>query len=824
MFYTIDKYQQDVLRLTNSLVIKIIDVAIAMNKGVIASGYTVSDNPLEWKYYLNISGQKHITNNDVQLIVIETGMLESLTPELLNNYSYTKTELLKQENYYEELMSKYPSDTLYIKGCITPCDINKAITADDGSILSYDDTLVEPSEYRLIADLEKVIKAFLKRWHVTAYTLIDELYLPTILGVLFSYIPNQITNIRISKIKTNEVHSFFLEHFFRSNSDLWDDVQVLKKKTIYWLYQNLPYLQKHIGKQETLDLIIDKIFNNNNTGVGTYNLILPDPVLNKENEDNVNVTSFDNQEIVATSLPLNTSYTIDTIETKTLEEFVILEETGLEDVKPVKDSNILTYDVDHIKNLLTNQRHNTVRTKALTVGIVKLFEANGLDIIGLILDHWCYAVKNDMYDGMVDYSEPNTIIMDSGTVVDFIEPNSNQYFTITPKIGLLFLIKQLLYITGNKDLKLDKITFTNVSSTDLTRYDTIVNNSYKDGYSTYALEAIKSILPKPIEKMKTVNSFNTYLTDIINYYRTVWTIDSNTENSLVSSNIKNVVGKMLASDELSLLYNNESLTIDELLGKYNKQYIITDNFDLYQSMTVLIKSFTGLDIDPYLKIRNRLTSLTNILNKLTSYTIQVINPDVNKENISLYYNNINSIHAIKGLVAVLESDLIQLEQNYVFINAVANDFRDILTSMTFSYNPRVGSCEKPISGFAEIETSSALDFIVKDIRPKFTVTIQDEILCDIKDMEHKDKFLIGLSGDIIPLEKEQAMITTVASSPKDVIRGVYNKLTNVIAKEATEAVVGSVEMDTEEQELSIVVNSPKITIDISDENDFIVSE
>ena len=48
--------------------------------------------------------------------------------------------------YYYNLLNKYPNQEFLIKGILYPCDINKAIEAEDGEILSYQSDLVEEQE------------------------------------------------------------------------------------------------------------------------------------------------------------------------------------------------------------------------------------------------------------------------------------------------------------------------------------------------------------------------------------------------------------------------------------------------------------------------------------------------------------------------------------------------------------------------------------------------------------------------------------------------------------------------------------------------------
>ena len=151
--FTIENYIKNSISFSKSLIIKFKDVAIAVNKGLEIQGIPTSKDEREWKYYLNISGRRHISNKDVIIPVIETGKEEILSKELLDNNPYTRKELKKLDQYYTDLIERYPEEELFIKGCIFPVDIDKAIKAEDGTILDYDDSFVESNEYNLIREI-----------------------------------------------------------------------------------------------------------------------------------------------------------------------------------------------------------------------------------------------------------------------------------------------------------------------------------------------------------------------------------------------------------------------------------------------------------------------------------------------------------------------------------------------------------------------------------------------------------------------------------------------------------------------------------------------
>ena len=71
--FTIETYIKKSISFSKSLIIKFKDVAIAVNKGLEIQGIPPPKDEREWKYYLNISGRRHISNKYVIIPLIETG-------------------------------------------------------------------------------------------------------------------------------------------------------------------------------------------------------------------------------------------------------------------------------------------------------------------------------------------------------------------------------------------------------------------------------------------------------------------------------------------------------------------------------------------------------------------------------------------------------------------------------------------------------------------------------------------------------------------------------------------------------------------------------
>jgi hypothetical protein len=752
--YLLDKYFKDISILSNSLIVKFTDVAIAMNKGIyLSTGVSPSEDRTQWKYYLNLAGEKHITNSDVKIILRETSEEVSLTKDILASNEFTLTELLKNETYYNELINSYPNDILYIHGCMYPVDIEKAIAAKDGTILNYNKSYVEENEYSLIKELEIYIKSFISRYHVNAYTLTDELYLPSMLAVLYSSIPDKIQNIRLNKLNTNEVHSFHLEHFFRSRFDLWNDIQVLKPATRFWLYRNLEYILKHIGKESTFKLILTKIFEENNIGVGEYKLRVPDVDLVYGHDSNVMLSSYVKDEVMFMTKALNNKYILDRNTEVDTETVVNLELTKLTDLTP---SNLLSkndYITKNVKEILSDLNYDNQKSKILDLNTNKLFKSNGVDIYLLIIDYWMYSIKYNKYDALIEYSDPNvdgsinSNEQNPQSIVNFTDPNTNQHFKVTPKIGFLMLIKLLLNITGNENIKMTKVSYTTIISSDASKIDKARSVMYDDKYSDDMIDIMKKHLPASMYNLNKPEEFSTFMENIINYYKLIWVLDSNSENTIVSSNIKYVFNNILEADDYIISPDGNEYTIDEILAKNNIYYELNDGFDLSLSVKGIIKAFTNYTVDEYDSIEKAITSYSNILNKLTSYTTQVVTSSDDESSSFVYYNNINNLRTKNGLIKVMDASLTPLEQEYVFMKGMANDFKDIISHFQVEHESSVTKCIPPITGLASISYFKN-DISAEIFKPHSAINLENELVCDILPIEMIDHFLLGVTGKI----------------------------------------------------------------------------
>lgn len=820
--YTYEKYTNDNLLLSNSIVVKMLDVALAINDGLTIKYETLpSEDKREWKYFLNISGQRHFDNTDVYVTVIETNEERLLTLQLLEEYPYTKNELLKNGYYYNTLLEKYPDELLYIHGCMYPVDINKAIEAKDGTILAYNKTLVQHNEYTLIKQLQTHIKSFFNRWYITGYYIVEELYIASFLTTLYATLPNKIANIRLDNINTSEVHMFHLEHYFRSRLNLWDDIKKLKYETIFWLYVNLEHLIKNVGKQTTLDKIVHKIFEENGIGIG-------ETIIRIESGKDLDIANpykdtFTSGTIVLQNEALNSKYTLNEDSISTVEGLVLKEIDSIEEInvhnKIERDKSI----VRDVENKLSYLTRDNIKTKTLDINNTKLFNANKVDIFKFIIDYWITAVKHNYYSTILEYDSNSVYDEDDILpIINFIEPNTNNLYLITPKEGLLILIKLLMVVTKQPlDTKLTKLTTDTVLHKNRNRMLEINNQLFQDGYTSKMVAELYDIYPTIEVFSKNPDEFNRYLTDIIEYYKYTWVLDANSENMIVSANLKELHRRLCVNEDYYLTDDSNGKTIDELLLEHEITYNVNNTYDVFKSLDSLVMSFTGISLDSYKSIKENIKSYVNILNKLTSYTLQTIPTGAAVDlPISLYYNNTNVLKSKKGVATVLDANLTPLEDgSKTRLFCLANNFTErYRIDIIENPNVSVATFNKIVEGAGYINTN----VYRPNHEPVMIVDVMDEFIYDILNVNDPDIFILDVFGKFTPYELNNARLVSDGVENLDnlAISWVQHINPNVVSEQPRSG-VGYVNdnLYTIENETSIIEVSDEFVCDYLDNND-----
>ena len=602
---TYEDYKKSIHLFTNTLFIKLTDIGVSTNlylKEATGIDYNNNDEST-WKYFLNMAGIKHSTNSNVYINTRETGELVELTKDLLLSHSNTRRELFKQSDYYNQLVATYPTETLYIHGCMYGLELEKVLSAKDGDILAYNRNFIEDQEYNLITELQQFIKAFISRWRMSFFTT-DDLYVAGLVGVLYANIVPRIHSIRIGAAGTATAHSFHMEMFFKSNLDLWDDVSVLNKESLYWLYANFKNLLRQAGRNNTLSKIAKNIFDSNNIGLGEYIL-----QVNTPKRDVLDFRSgYTRREPVFKTSAINKTYEFRDGDSFTMTDIITKEIAVTKNLL----KNLESYEIDSVVNSTIEYLSNSVaydqKTKILDVAIPEVVMLHGVDPIMYIIHKLIYNIATNRYV----------------TKITYIEPNTKEMYDITPKQGLVLLLKFMLSLTDSENDTISNIQWVhNVNEvSDPILLDDITYAMFGKYQSKPLIDYIVSKVPVEMSKYYDVAEYKNYMIKQFDLLRYIWLSISNANNIIVSANINLAFERMLKKGEYVL--SEQPKRIDDILIENKLTFTTDSNFDIYSSIRELLIAMTGLDIDFYSKAEERRTKFKNILRKLTSYAVQVV--------------------------------------------------------------------------------------------------------------------------------------------------------------------------------------------------------
>jgi hypothetical protein len=122
-------------------------------------------------------------------------------------------------------------------------------------------------------NLEKWIKNYLARWLVKDYIVYNDRYLVTVLGDIYSKLPGKIMQIRLNYCHTDYVHSYHIKQFLDSNLYLGKYVPYMSRRTMMFLYRNIRWILRNVGKKHVFDLLVDRILTEQNIPLTEHHLI-----------------------------------------------------------------------------------------------------------------------------------------------------------------------------------------------------------------------------------------------------------------------------------------------------------------------------------------------------------------------------------------------------------------------------------------------------------------------------------------------------------------------------------------------------------------------
>ena len=619
----IRSYYQANLDLTKTITIKSSRSALQQNKALVeqfGSSAVDQNNPLSWKYYLNIAGEYHSTDQNMVITSLDTLQPISFTKSNLDANPNTKEQYQFGTRYYRTLVSQYPDQEDLIMGILMPCDIETAIDAEDDTILSYYKALVEDNENSLIHDLEKAIKRHSHRWYVDAFMIHESYALMSFYAILYQFMFTKLMNLREARRNTYEAHSFHVRMFLKGYMGLDQYYPQMTRQQAMYLYRNLPRLVKKIGLESQFQELIDKLLTPRNISVIGYDVRQTTELL-----DDYTINS------IIKAVPLNEIPASTDNETITPEQLFEKESKVLKGTQEFFDANQTS-----VKNRLLHQSHFQLQTKDVVVLTPVGGNLYSLNLEDFALTHWAHMSASGLYDANVSFVNPRNGITQTLTALQafiYFYYLSLTYITeslptdlvgsVSPEdLAQLQSLQQLLI--PNKVTLIPKY-LAHRHVTTQTPFTTntllsIVRLIDRTKMTATAQDLIASRIP--MIPVATPALFAELCSDMYKAYIEQHTTANLSEGILEKGYGRNMVYKMYQDTLISLAPDGS--TISDFLASNNlDSYEVAQNFS-QELLTNLFEAATGSALNITRTRRSVTKAMIGIMRSLTSYNIQFV--------------------------------------------------------------------------------------------------------------------------------------------------------------------------------------------------------
>lgn len=450
-------YRADVMKMAETIVIKHHAVSVAINNGLYDSGYGGTHDPSDlttWKYYQNLAGEYHVTDRTRILAINIAAKLFTVdingnpvglpvgvaADKMLVKRAgaagpvYTNFELAYVDpdhggdvavaneyaygtDYYRDLVAVYPDFEELILGILYPTPTSISIPAVDGCILycggyyrrqlidgryAYmprtdpgrsKQTLLESNESSLIEGIQRYIDSTYVRWYNGGYALVNNLYLSSFIGNLAAHLPLAIMNHRLERCHTPEVHSYHVQEFLESHGQLSKYVPGLPLAQALFLYRNVRYLEKNMGKTSTFETLVEKLATPAKVPLSGYSL--------RHNVDDMPESLFPTPFAERTAINFRQVGTGDDILTirETLDkEIPLARENG-------RDLDIVEAEMVH---KLTRTGRNHYPVKLIESEMIDDTDMRIFPLSSFIAHFWVFCAARGAFNGSVFATNPAT--------------------------------------------------------------------------------------------------------------------------------------------------------------------------------------------------------------------------------------------------------------------------------------------------------------------------------------------------------------------------------------------------------------------------------
>lgn len=580
------------IQLVESLVIKCNDSTSAMNNYLITVLGQNSVNlldPTSWRTHMHLAGEYHSIDKLMYVKSMDTLETILFSKENLKYHRATAKYYAIGQRGYIELVGKYPMQEILIKGILNPVPMTDVVNTKDYTILTYNKSLIEVNEYSLIMKLQNWIDGFVTRWYNVQYNITDELYLASFLSVMYAQLVGAVVRLRMEACRTNEAHSYHVKNFLVSNGIKEKYVDYLTTKQLLYLYKELPYLRRNLGKDEVFKELVDVVLTERDIPLDDFIMV--------HNLETQLETLY--PKVHFKRMPLNNVGGVGK-NILSLPE-ILKKENALAPGNEVVNEESLHTITEQMENSLSSE----LTTKLLESAMLDRTESQQYNFSSTLLEHWLWMVHNKLYNSIVTVQNPRT----------------GEYIPLTSKDAFI-----LMAYTYYKALGKELITVPNFAvirspflvAKTKAELMAVVDKKY---VKSDIAEALILSLPK-IENVISIEAFRNQAHELFLAYQA---------QQLILDKQGNYIKHGYVQAMVEMLYTRESFYLVPETTTY-KEWLVEKNLDLAHFSpsefdlltTAILKEGTGANLDTSTSLAALQKALLSLLQDLSSYTIQLV--------------------------------------------------------------------------------------------------------------------------------------------------------------------------------------------------------
>ncbi len=597
-------YIEQIFELVETIVIKSEDSANAINKKLILQYGESAVNPVDkktWKYYLNLAGKYHPTDNKIYITSLDTLDRILFSAENLRQHTATAKAYEYGSRYYRELVSQHPADyQQLILGMLYPVDIDFAIQAPDFSVLGYPSKYIEPNEESLVININKWLANFKTRWFNPQYILSDNLYLANTLGMMFHQLVALIIDLRLRACKTSEAHSYHIREYLASHGMLDEYLSYITKKQALFFYRNINYIERNSGKTDTFEWLLDRVLTERDIPVNEINLSQDYSDLLTSYEPK---PRFEKRSINITNSSLASAsafYTLNELLSKEINQ-------------APGNAEYIKNNLPQIENKLLRSKTSFLKTKVLESSMVDYTDSGLYSIQDIALDHWCYMSVTNQYRAYINFNDTFT----------------GQGISIPNHVAFLYFLYAYcqayeIPVTTIPEFYVTRVAIDPVPSID--QLEKVVSTKHVSRDDLAFLLSLHT----PLNTFISATSFHEFLikTHISYKAQNMLAVTQNGLNKRAM--IKNATYRLYKTARVESPYIGQSF--ESVLKDFGLRYNSVSKDEWVNIYSNIYMQATGLDINQTAAKAAMQEAMISLFKKLSSYSIQFLS-EINKTTI-----------------------------------------------------------------------------------------------------------------------------------------------------------------------------------------------